>query len=83
MVPLIFGIYRNIFSDAENVTVDHTVVHIRRTLKLTLLSVYSVCFMYYLGGGDPRLSPDKGLLSGILDNFHQPPPPRVRFGTNL
>ena len=47
-----------------------------------LLTVYSVCFMYFMGGGSrtkpgqraiiwgggggPRLSPDKGLLSAYL-----------------
>ena len=42
ILPLIFGIYDTVFTDTDNVVVDHTMVHIRRVLKLTLLSVYSV-----------------------------------------
>ena len=42
IIPLIFGIYRDIFNEAENFTVDHTAVHIRRTLKLSLFSFYNV-----------------------------------------
>ena len=44
IIPLIFGIYRDIFNQSENFTVDHTAIHIRRTLKLSLFSFYNVSF---------------------------------------
>ncbi|XP_063680502.1 uncharacterized protein LOC134815849 [Bolinopsis microptera] len=44
IIPLIFGIYRDIFNESENFTVDHTAIHIRRTLKLSLFSFYNAIY---------------------------------------